>query len=658
MFIITPKVTADRTVGQSCIHALHSSTSSLSSRNRRGSGSTRRQGFTLVEMLIALAITLLLMASVVSVFAMVSSSVQKRRAVMEVSNQLRHVRNVLQRDLEGATCPLLPWQKPESSHGYFEIIEGYHADFAPSLLTDDQPVSKENPEIDHAASTIPSTNLDFNSQSGHADWVTDGGGLGDYDDVLALTTRNESEPFNGRAPLNNVDTNNGNARIPFGLWQSQSIKSPVAEVVWYCIENPTTDTDNYFGEPGYRTLYRRVLLVAPWLNYSYNADANGPVNRTGVLRVMQSNVDSIDKALASLIAFQERYDISARVEFNPTIDTQNGGRWTIVANTLADLTKRENRYEHHGIVGSSSPGQRNFPFVLQSAGGGGSSSVQFVVDPELNAGSGAAAKPLSIGSAVVGYDVSSGGSGYSVRPLAMLEGGATARAIVNEQGEVVHLTTGLVPLGQSPNSTSRRGEDLMLSHVLGFDLRVFDPQAPVFAVLPNGNPLTDINSVDPNLDLTTVDPGDAGWSNAARNGVVVNQGAYVDLGYAALYQSLFGASLPGFNSPFAGLARSKSKLRDARLTRVYDTWSFHYENNGIDENGSGTVDEGTDGFDSLALYTDGGPYTRLGVDDPAERETSPPYPSPLRAIQVQLRVYESDSQQPREVTVRQHFVPE
>src|SRR3972149_12128834 len=53
-------------------------------------------GFTLVEMLVAMAITLVMMAAVVTLFANVSESVRNRRATIEMSNQLRHVRHVLQ----------------------------------------------------------------------------------------------------------------------------------------------------------------------------------------------------------------------------------------------------------------------------------------------------------------------------------------------------------------------------------------------------------------------------------------------------------------------------------------------------------------------------------------------------------------------------------
>jgi hypothetical protein len=40
-----------------------------------------------------------------------------------------------------------------------------------------------------------------------------------------------------------------------------------------------------------------------------------------------------------------------------------------------------------------------------------------------------------------------------------------------------------------------------------------------------------------------------------------------------------------------------------------------------------------------------------------ERETMPPYPVPLRGIQVKIRTFEPDSRQIREVTVVQDFLP-
>ena len=102
---------------------------------------------------------------------------------------------------------------------------------------------------------------------------------------------------------------------------------------------------------------------------------------------------------------------------------------------------------------------------------------------------------------------------------------------------------------------------------------------------------------------------------------------------------------------------------------VFDTWSFHYENDGLNEdqfwhNGSNwtqfdpLVDEGTNGLDDPGNYSDGKDITRLGPDDVGERETAPPYDKPLRGVQVILRLYERDSRQIRQVSVNQSLVPE
>ena len=57
-------------------------------------------------------------------------------------------------------------------------------------------------------------------------------------------------------------------------------------------------------------------------------------------------------------------------------------------------------------------------------------------------------------------------------------------------------------------------------------------------------------------------------------------------------------------------------------------------NNGLDDDGNGVV------------------------DDNAERTNPPPYPIPLRGIQVKIRTFEPDSRQIREVTVEQTFLPQ
>jgi hypothetical protein len=83
---------------------------------------------------------------------------------------------------------------------------------------------------------------------------------------------------------------------------------------------------------------------------------------------------------------------------------------------------------------------------------------------------------------------------------------------------------------------------------------------------------------------------------------------------------------------------------------TYDTWSYHYEHDGIQQpNGGNNPDIGTNGFDD-----DGNGI----VDDIGERETSPPYPVPLRGIKIRIRCYEPDSRQVHEISVVHSFVPE
>ena len=66
------------------------------------------------------------------------------------------------------------------------------------------------------------------------------------------------------------------------------------------------------------------------------------------------------------------------------------------------------------------------------------------------------------------------------------------------------------------------------------------------------------------------------------------------------------------------------------------------------ESSDTTTDEATNGLDDDGAH---------GIDDPGERETAPPYPFPLRGIQIRIRAMEPDSRQIRQVTMVADFVP-
>jgi hypothetical protein len=186
-----------------------------------------------------------------------------------------------------------------------------------------------------------------------------------------------------------------------------------------------------------------------------------------------------------------------------------------------------------------------------------------------------------------------------------------------------------------PAASGREGADVVLTSVIGFDVRVYDPLAPVKVI--SGVP---------------VSPGDPGFS---ANGSAAASGAYVDLGWGS--QSLpdpilvTAAYPPAGQSYFQGVGVSLANSQHAATYSLptYNTWSTHYETNGQNDDEDPTIDQGRDGRDS----NDNGL-----VDEDLERETSAPYPVRLRAIEIRIRCCDPRSRQIRQTTVRHSFVPD
>jgi hypothetical protein len=262
---------------------------------------------------------------------------------------------------------------------------------------------------------------------------------------------------------------------------------------------------------------------------------------------------------------------------------------------------------------------------------------------------------------------------------------------------LAQITFGPAPLSVHRTGTlpsdivDRTGEDLMLTDALAFDVRLYDPGVPVYR--------SDDGS-------TVLEPGDLGWPYELAPDKtditldpslpsVMGFGAYVDLGWGVktypgnlvrtfaidhrtmpgIPRAIFGEPRqvgfpPRFQQPLSPLpARPSAYPYPYGYPAVYDTWSLHYESDGIDqdpdnENGAHprVLDQGTNGIDDWVFYpSDVGPPPvmdqRDGPDDVGERETSPPYDAPLRGVQVRLRLYERSARQIRETSVTQSLVP-
>jgi len=212
----------------------------------------RRAAFTLIEMLVAMACTLVLMGAVVNLFSQVGDSVSDSRALIDLSERLRQARNRLQGDLAGATATMIPPLRPELDMGYLEYREGLNSDSGKTFVHNDLSASDPGFEL-----------------------------TGDADDVLALTTHSRTSPFVGRFPLFNPVS---------GATNATTIESNTAEVIWYTVEQPQRVPG--IG-PKLYTLYRRMLLVAP------RAEAN---------------LSNADRLLNNTILFNHICDVSARID--------------------------------------------------------------------------------------------------------------------------------------------------------------------------------------------------------------------------------------------------------------------------------------------------------------------------------------------------------
>ncbi len=128
-----------------------------------------RSGLTLVEILIALTMTLIVLFAMAQAFQFASGEIASGRATLEMSNRLRNAQQLLRTDLAGLTVDVRPHTET-APNGYFEYVDGPTTD--KSGLIDDPNTPQNEVQL-------------F-------------GYLGDIDDILAFTSRSLEGNFRGR----------------------------------------------------------------------------------------------------------------------------------------------------------------------------------------------------------------------------------------------------------------------------------------------------------------------------------------------------------------------------------------------------------------------------------------------------------------------------
>lgn len=527
--------------------------------------STSRRAFTLIEALIAVVLTLMLMGMVVTAFGMISGSVNDSRATIGLNDQLRAVKNGLIQDLEGVTVTMLPPRNPANGEGYFVYKEGdFLADTAPatdlryfaSFYRDDDgdgTADDLDGDGDFGDNETPDPDVgDLDHSSG-----------GDHDDVIMFTCRKSRDTFAG------LDANGA------------VIESPIAEVAYFMRGT---------------TLYRRTLLVAPSAAVPTTVTDYGQCDisahmRGGIIGASTTRLDRTDLATSPTAAYLE-------------------------PNTLSDLTKPENRFGHQPYC---YPHSIDFWGVLGLPTLRETSSAAWPL-PVANAK--AAAQFVAVGSdtynrLVLPYGVDTS-TVLNVTTTTRIFSPATPPAYLRFDPWLRPLpwnetqpAAGTIPLGtlSAYIATATRGtEDVLMTNVLEFDVKAFDPTAEIRS---NGT--------------TVLLPIDVGYPAATT---VVGYGAYVDLGYT-------GDSTDSTFSGDGGYVIGGNN----RMLRVYDTWSTHFESDGVDNNQDSTTDP------KMSNPT-------------ATAEAPPPYDAPLRGIQIRIRAFDPNSRQIRQVTIQHDFLPQ
>ena len=87
-----------------------------------------RRGVTLIEMLVVVALVLLMMTILASIFQVATGAITVSRAIQELDNSLKYLDMTIRQDLAGVTAKMTPPNDPAQKRGYFEYGENAPAD--------------------------------------------------------------------------------------------------------------------------------------------------------------------------------------------------------------------------------------------------------------------------------------------------------------------------------------------------------------------------------------------------------------------------------------------------------------------------------------------------------------------------------------------------
>ncbi|MGL6194337.1 MAG: PilW family protein [Thermoguttaceae bacterium] len=504
-----------------------------------------RAGYTLIEILVAVTLMLILMLAVTQLFSRIGGAISDTQATLGITANLRGAKVRLEKDLKMLTAD--PSLIPPVKFG---SNQGYFC------IIEGMGAPYGNDLL--LERTKKFTNIEIKDVAydpDSSDNVYDTT-IGDMDDIIMFTAKApEGESFKGKC---------GGLGV---------IESKFAEIIYFVRGN---------------TLYRRVLLIVP---------------QNMLIQALGKERDYIE----GWSGFYNDFDVS--VHFVRENNEDGSVTYKIEANTLDDLSKRENRFAHNDQVNTI--GIHKFdpiyylrmPTLSECSAQNWNPVRSFENNFRFNI-----TDPLNpqtvpdltyIGEAAVGD-----GAVSSMLPTVDADGNALPFIDYWQQplpwSEIDQITGNLLAF-----PGRRQAEDVILTNVISFDVQVWDPQ-----------------------------PNPQNRNYKYNDNRVQGPNRYVHLGEQQDF------NLDNNQNPFPTLLQSfglyEWKNGKGMLPCVYDTWTDFYEigqagMNQIDESGNGVVDS----FDEWVY--------------------PPPYPVGLRGIKVTIRVFDPQSRNIREMTVIQNF---
>ena len=377
------------------------------------------------------------------------------------------------------------------------------------------------------------------------------------------------------------------------------------------------------------TLYRRVLLIIPdeQLQETLNDPSSGYSN--GAYPARQG------------YGFYRDFDVSARLEWDDV-----AGEWRVKANTLADLTRRENRFGHafrnldmpvanalpfpYGIHNNAAWYQLRLPTLAECTMDDNAASWRLgtqivttanrydrLVSALVYEGDGSSQVnifPMATGTPYIDY---------WNNPLPWNQNNVfstASQSLMVGSGIFANASTSTFQFPQ------RVSEDVLLNNVISFNIEVWHAENKEF------------------IDLGGYKNDNTDFQLTAANSIRARE-ISKDLGSQGFFGRLYSAT--------NGCYGDDGTYSYGLLPCVFDTWTDAYEN---------------DATSSIFGMSDTTPIQGIAVDPSFDGQgitdimehvdqwrCPPPYNVPLTGIQIKIRVFDPDTNNIREVTIRKNF---